>query len=328
MSIFFLFVIIPFDAVFSQIPRLFAFIIGINEYQKHDDLKGAVPDGKAFVSYLMKRLCVPENQITTLFDHEATRTTIIEGFRKLRDNECINKGDPIFIFYAGHGSQKLANPDWVGGRDVQMEVILSYDCGAVDSEDPEEVEPIPDITIGNLIDEIAEKRGNNIVGAFLGLFRHIIFTYAFTQTVVFDSCHSASGTRGTAAELKIIEDDDPLTRVRFAQFKKDVPFRKDTDSEIRGLSRGACPVKGYSRRGLWSHMFISACKSNEEAKEYNGRGKLSTALLKLLDLDNGIAPNKLRYRDILTKMEPISESSVCFCHRYETSMLNDIIPPF
>ncbi|KIM41892.1 hypothetical protein M413DRAFT_27447 [Hebeloma cylindrosporum] len=70
-----------------QIPRLFALIIGINVYQmKHRTLRGAVPDGMAFKSYLMKRLCVPKNQIITLFDHDATRTVIIEhGFRKLRD---------------------------------------------------------------------------------------------------------------------------------------------------------------------------------------------------------------------------------------------------
>jgi len=49
-------------------------------------------------------------------------------------------------------------------------------------------------------------------------------------------------------------------------------------------------------------MLISACNSKEDAIECNGRGKLSTALLKLLD---NTSPDKLRYRDILAKMEPI-----------------------
>ena len=211
----------PFDAVSSQIPKLFALIIGINKYQKgYRTLRGAVPDGKAFKKYLMKRLCVPESHIISLFDRDATRDKIIEGFRKLRDNKDIEEGDPIFIFYAGHGSQKPAHPDWVieGGSvqmegrnvwmedpnlwmedpnvdmedpsvqmedpDVQMEdpkvqikspkvqmmeVILPYDCGAVNEEHPEGVEPIPDHTIGILIDEIAAEKGDNIVSTFWDL---------------------------------------------------------------------------------------------------------------------------------------------------------------
>jgi hypothetical protein len=200
-------VIIPFDAVFSQIPQLFALIIGINKYQRnHRTLRGAVRDGKAFKTYLMNRLCVPESHIISLFDHYATRTKIIEGFRKLRDNKDIKEGDPIFIFYAGHGSQKPANPDWViesrsvqmEGRNVwmedsnvqmedpdaqmedpnvqmksrkvrMMEVILPHDCDAVNEEYPKGVEPIPDHTIGILIDEIAAEKGDNIVSTFWDL---------------------------------------------------------------------------------------------------------------------------------------------------------------
>jgi len=177
-------VIIPFDTVFSQIPRLFALIIGINEYQNHGNLHGAVPDGKEFKSYLMKRLCVPERNIISLFDHEATRTKIIEGFRKLRDNEDIDEGDPIFIFYAGHGSQKRAHADWVlEGRNLQMEVILPHDCGAVDEEYPDGVEPIPDRTIGILIDEIAAKKGDNIVSTSWDL-----LVYHFRSPLHTDCC--------------------------------------------------------------------------------------------------------------------------------------------
>jgi hypothetical protein len=211
----------PFYVVSSQIPRLFALIIGINEYQNnYRTLRGAVPDGKAFKRYLMKRLCVPENHILSLFDHDATRTKIIEGFRKLRDNKDIKEGDPIFIFYAGHGSQKPAHPDWeIEGRSVQMEgrnvwmedpslwmedlddvdvqmedpdvqmksrmmeVILPYDCGIVNEEHPKGVEPIPDQTIGILIDEIAAKKGDNIVSTFWDL-----FAYHFHSRLHTDCC--------------------------------------------------------------------------------------------------------------------------------------------
>jgi hypothetical protein len=156
-----------FDAILSQIPRLFALIIGINKYKAEHNrlrpLRGAVPDGKEFKDYLMNRLCVPEGHIIALFDQGATRSAIINGFQKLRDNKNINEGDPIFIFYAGHGSQKPPHPNWEPqGPNAKMEVILPYDCDAVDG-DGNLLEPIPDRTIGALIDEIAAKKGNNIV---------------------------------------------------------------------------------------------------------------------------------------------------------------------
>jgi len=129
----------------------------------------------------MKRLCVPEGQITTLFDKGATRSAIIEGFRKLRDNEDIKEGDPLFIFYAGHGGQKPPHPAWgLKGRNTKMEVIVPYDCDTVGG-DGKRIEPIPDYTIGALIDEIAAKKSNNIVGTTLGFIRHIILIDAFIK---------------------------------------------------------------------------------------------------------------------------------------------------
>ena len=123
---------------------------------------------------------------------------------------------------------------------------------------------------------------------------------------MFDSCNSASGTRG--------DDDNSLTLVRTVKLE-DVPFRKETDREIReSLSRSAHPDEAHSRRGLKSHMLISACKSSEDAIESDGRGKLSTVLLKLL---YNTSPNKLRYRDILANIDPIPPL-VYFCHRSKT----------
>jgi len=179
-------VILPFDAVFSETPRLFALIIGINVYKiKHKALLGAVPDGKAFETYLMKRLRVPKDHIITLFNDEATRTEIIKGFRKLRDNPKIKEGDPIFIFFAGHGSQKSVPPGWgLGSPNVPMEVILPYDCGAVNKENPKGVEPIPDHTIGILIDEIAAKKGTNIVSTFCDLLKY----FSFSPRLHIDCC--------------------------------------------------------------------------------------------------------------------------------------------
>ncbi|TFK16677.1 hypothetical protein FA15DRAFT_711517, partial [Coprinopsis marcescibilis] len=83
-------------------PPLFAFIIGIDNYQ--DDrltkLYGAVSDAEAMRKYLVEDLKVPDSQVTLLYNRDASRQAIIDGFIKLRDNKNIKKDDPILIYYA------------------------------------------------------------------------------------------------------------------------------------------------------------------------------------------------------------------------------------
>lgn len=271
------------DRDHCYLPRLFALIIGIDTYQSKQfpSLRGAVRDGKKFQDYLMKGLRVPEDQISTLFNERATRSAIIEAFKDLSKDCRINEGDPIFIFYAGHGGQKTPHPDWKEPN-KKIEVIIPYDC--TDDSDsliphPVFVPSIPDITIAALINQIATEKGNNI-------------------TVVLDSCHSASGTRGGG--------ENSSTRVRSALLG-DLEFDSNTDRDIWDChSRGTRPYTGSSRRGLKSHMLISACRSFEKAIEHEGRGKLSVALLNLLDV---VSPKKLRYCDILPNIERIPEQS-------------------
>jgi len=156
----------------GHLTRLFALIIGINNYQSKEffRLRGAVPDGKEFKDYLMKRLRVPEGQISTLFGEQATRSAIIQAFKDLSKDNRIKEGDPIFIFYAGHGAQKTPHPDWKEPN-AKIEVIVPYDC--TDDSDRQTpatgfVPSIPDITIAALINEIAREKGNNIVSGIGG----------------------------------------------------------------------------------------------------------------------------------------------------------------
>ena len=257
-------------------------------------LRGAVPDGQKFQDYLIKRLRVPQDQISTLFDEQATRSAIIQAFKHLSKDHRIKDGDPIFIFYAGHGGQKTPHPDW-GEPNEKIEVIVPYDCtDDSDEETPPSgfVPSIPDITIAALINEIAREKGNNIVSALGRPLILILIQIVRNKTVVFDSCHSASGTRSG-------------TRVRSVSLG-DSTFDRNTDSNIwDSHSRGASPYAGSSRRGLKSHILISACSSFEQVVEHEDRGRLSVALLKLLDI---ISPHKLRYCDILAKIEPIPKS--------------------
>ena len=136
---------------------MFALIIGINYYDSVRSLRGATGDALAVKKYLEDSLKVPSGQIHTLLNKEASRTAIIKAFFDLRDDGRIAEGDPIFIYFAGHGSEIAAPEGEVGSK---LQVLLPQDYCVTDEK---YVPAIPDHTIGALIAEIAEKKGDNIV---------------------------------------------------------------------------------------------------------------------------------------------------------------------
>lgn len=108
-------------------------------------------------NYLEGYLKVPRNQIQCLLDKSASRRAIIDAFKRLEDDEHIKEGDPILIYFAGHGSEISPSES---GLEEKMQAIVPQDY----CESPgKEVPAIPDRTMGALITKIADKKGNNIV---------------------------------------------------------------------------------------------------------------------------------------------------------------------
>ena len=141
----------------SPQPKLFALIIGINYYDNVRSLRGAVPDALSVKRYLEDSLKVPSGQIHTLLGESASRAAIINAFLSFRDDGRIEEGDPILIYYAGHGSQ-IASPEGEVGSKLQVLLPQDY-CARREKYVP----VITDRTIGALIAQIAQKKGDNIV---------------------------------------------------------------------------------------------------------------------------------------------------------------------
>lgn len=153
---------------------LFALLVGINVYgspaqasRRHlPELKGAVADALSFRDWLQ---CIgtPSDQIVLLTDKEATYAAIIDALRKLRIDKRISKGDPIFIYYAGHGTELPAPVHWNwSNHDKVIQAIVPYNCDIVDPETKKPVPPISDLFLGTLLGDIALEKGNNIVSRF------------------------------------------------------------------------------------------------------------------------------------------------------------------
>ncbi|PPQ91585.1 hypothetical protein CVT25_012528 [Psilocybe cyanescens] len=163
---------------------MFALLVGINEYQSptgHFSLRGAELDACRWRDFLRQHGGL-DSHITLLLGRDATRKAIAKAFTDLANNSLIGKGDPIVIFYAGHGGEILhQTPD--GGKH-RTQMVVPYDYCT-------EVPCISDMEIGMWIDRIAEKKGDNI-------------------TVIMDCCHSASGTRGSQNhEIRVRSIDLP-----------------------------------------------------------------------------------------------------------------------
>ena len=146
--------------------RLFALIIGINKYESPDirDLLGAVPDADAMQKYLQEHLRVPGSQIRNFRDSEATRAAIINEVNALSLNSEIKEGDPILIYYAGHGGSAATPKGWEFGSTGKIELLVPYDYfSRLEHGHGSHTHGIPDRTLGALLSNLANKKGDNVV---------------------------------------------------------------------------------------------------------------------------------------------------------------------
>jgi hypothetical protein len=185
-----------------------ALLIGINDYSASHltvapqrkvaagregpwlDLHGAVNDANSLREMLTARCGFEPHEIVTLTDQAATRDAILHSIRS-RLIDDVKKGDIVFFYFAGHGSQvrnsKSDEPDKLDESIVPADSRL----GAPDIRDKE---------LRRLFNEILDRGGR--------------------LTVMIDACHSGSGarglpaggtrSRGIAADLRDVADGGPF----------------------------------------------------------------------------------------------------------------------
>jgi hypothetical protein len=107
--------------------------------------------------YLQNYLGVPSSQIRNLRNNEATRAAIINGIKAFSANDDIKVGDPIVIYYAGHGGWAKTPKGWEG-RGTKIQLLVPWDCSNI-----EPTNGISDRTLGVLLSRLASKKGDNIV---------------------------------------------------------------------------------------------------------------------------------------------------------------------
>ena len=92
----------------------------------------------------------------------ATRSNIIVQLRSFKENPAIQIGDPIVIYFSGHGTQSQGEIWRDTYNDGFLESLCPVDIG-LDEDEEGEVTAIPDYTIRALINELSDAKGDNIV---------------------------------------------------------------------------------------------------------------------------------------------------------------------
>lgn len=289
---------IPVRAKSATKPPLYALIIGIDNYAHHHKLHGAVNDAEAFEAYLTNDLLVPESNISTLHNEEATRLEIIAALQGLGINREIHYGDPIVIYYSGHGSE-IEPPPERAENGVLIQCIIPQDAGTRLGE----VCPIPDFTIGCLLDNLARAKGDNI-------------------TVIFDCCHSASGSR------------EEFEGARFIEKERLCPLSENMDCDIIdpvSSSRELDVRAGFAGQAMNSHVLVAACSHTEKAYEWGlgaeKRGYFTRALLELL---RRVSIDNLTYKGLMHRFPtldtPRPQNPVCEGGNIDRIIFNAKVP--
>ena len=110
--------------------------------------------------YLQKDLGVPISQIRNLRNSEATRDKIIKEIKAFSFNDKIKEGDPILIYFAGHGDWAFTPKGWEVGSTDKIELLIPYDHSSLKGNP---MHGIPDRTLGALLSQLALLKGDNIV---------------------------------------------------------------------------------------------------------------------------------------------------------------------
>ncbi|CAL1711857.1 unnamed protein product [Somion occarium] len=227
--------------------RVFALLVGITQMkdgETWDSVEGAGKDLENMNNYLEQELHVPPKHICILRGSDATRDGIIDVFRShLIDNESIRKGDAIIFYYSGHGDTTQAPEGWnIIADDQLIESLAPYDYGTPGA-DTKLLGGIPDRTIAALLEQVANKHGDNI-------------------TVILDCCHSGHGTRGGSEKV-------PLYQVRGIDPTKAIRLHEDVDREIWSSVSASAAQKfwrgAFAKRRDKSHVLLAACGPREDA---------------------------------------------------------------
>ncbi len=183
--------------------KVYGLLVGINDYPASvGSLGGCVNDVEAFAEYLAQEFAAGDLALEMLENQDATRENVIGGFRSHLGKA--GKDDVALFLYCGHGAR------WASANEFHRFYPEKMDEGLVciDSRAPGGFD-LADKEIAVLLSEVAHNEPH--------------------LAVIFDCCHSGSGTRGVpdalvrrARQTHTRHDERPLESYLDGHFAKRV----------------------------------------------------------------------------------------------------------
>jgi len=268
-------------------PRIFALTVGIDQYKSGSiwNLESCVDDAKSISRWLRHDLGVPKNHVCLLLDKQATAQNVVDSFMShLVKNPVIERGDPILIYWAGHGS--------VIGR---TQLLCTYDhLNTCDAGKKRRVSGISNHIMHGLITELAKEKGNNIT---------LILDCCFSPVQSPSNIRDRSHTRATPAGKVTVSDLWPSP--------SQMPLEK-------------AGVSGFYDPSSATHTLLAACSPGEKAVESKEGGKFTSALLNVVrDVPLHRTANTTLMSRIRAKMKE-GQTPLCLGHHADRIVFNAV----
>lgn len=265
---------------------LYALLVGINTYQSPiTQLSGCVADVTAMHDFLLNRTASNPDNLKVLVNEHAHRQAVIDGIKQHLGQA--GPDDIALLYYSGHGVQEPTHPIFYPIEpDRFNEALVCYNRRGDDTY------ILADKEIAILLGELYQ----NGAGC-----RHIV--------LIFDSCHSGSGSRdGDAEGVRLLE---PLSHSRpieqyYGHAELTERAKSSGDTSTHTLS-------GWLGFAQSRHLLLGACRSDQLAREKNfpdvdtRRGVFTYYLLQTLQSNN---VGELSYRELFQRLNALTRITV------------------
>ena len=221
---------------------IYALLVGIDTYRPPiNALYGCVADVDAFETFLQAR-AGEAPVMRRLCDAEATRAALIGAIGSHLGQA--GAGDVAVLYYAGHGMEEPVPPQLAHLEPSgKLQSLVPFDAGL--HVDGRVVRPLADKELAVLLDQVAQQAGH--------------------LAVILDCCHSGDADRDISVE-----------RVWRPDIAAASPEHREMVAELARARPVSDLVEGTA--GAWAlperrHVTLSACQSDETAKEQSSGGR-------------------------------------------------------
>jgi hypothetical protein len=222
--------------------------------------------------------------VKVVLDEQATREGIFRTLSNhLLENTSIKPGDPIVIYYAGHGTVYPANRFRHRDRGY-VEAILPIDRDE-QLANGERIPDIYDFELWKFLRQLNEKRTRNV-------------------TFISDCCHSGGATRSwSESAVSQREGNGSFMQVRRTGTVTDIP------SYIKELYCSERDLVLQSKEDTITHVHIAACQDYESAWGNRNEGMFTKLLLCQFDelplMITSYEQLEETFRDQLPRQHPV-----------------------